>query len=695
MKRWTVLRSREEAANKLAEAEGLGRLGSAVMAARGYGDAASLGEFLNPGELLDPFLLPDMQKAADIINQAIDNGEVICVYGDYDCDGVTASAIVYDYLLNMGGRVLCYIPERSEGYGLNRRAIEEIHESEASLIVTVDNGISAHEEAEYIYELGMRLVITDHHQPSDRLPVAEAVVNPHLESSRSEFKELCGAGVALKLLAALEGGSYDMVFEQYGDIVAIGTIADIVPLVGENRAIVKKGLSLLKDTENCGLISLMEESGVDPSSVTSETAAFSITPRINAAGRFGSAMTALDMLTCEQEEAGELSRELCRLNEKRKEAENKITGEILSRLESEPSLARKRVLVISGEGWHHGVIGIAAAKVMELCEKPVIILSSDSDGLYRGSARSFGGFNIFDCFSYCSGILLKWGGHEKAGGLTVRGEDLERLDEMIQEYAGLRHPVMPKYTLSADRLIRGSELTPENIDGLERLEPFGEGNPVPLFAFYGARIASVAPLKSGAHTRLELEYDGARLSALLFRVKTAELALVPGDLIDLMGRLQAKSYMGRRSVSVIVSDYRLHGIKQEDYLSSYDTYESYIRNEDCEPSALRDGLPDRSELIEIYKTVAAASCPIGRELIYGRLIGKGISSFKLSVALDSFRELGLIRESGFGSGSKIELVKTDKKVDIMSAPAISGLRKRISSLEAKGANTNSGGWGNG
>ena len=670
MKKWTVLQSNPECVKKILSSCDLMPLTAHVMSARGYNDIESLREFFDIGELCDNSRLKDMQKAVDAINQAVENGELIYVYGDYDCDGVTASSILYDYLRNIGADVRCYIPERAEGYGLNASAIDRIYREGASLIVTVDNGISAVSEAEYIYSLGMKLVITDHHQPSETLPRAEAVVDPHRSDCPSSFKELAGVGVALKLLAALDDGNYDIVTEQYADIAAIGTIADVVPLVSENRIIVTRGLELLRNTENAGLISLITESGLSPENIDSGSVAFAVAPRINASGRFGSAMTAFNMLTGEDESVTECARELIRLNTMRKETEAQIEQEIAGIIGNDPKIAEKRVIVLSGRGWHHGVIGIVAARMVEMYEKPVIVISEDSDGFARGSARSVKGFNIFKCFEYCKELLVKFGGHEGAGGLTIKASDIPAFDDMVQCYAMEAHPQMPRYTITIDKLVSGSDLSFENIYDLKRLQPYGAGNAEPVFGFSGALVNAVVPLKNGEHTRLDIEYDGVGLQAFLFRHKTASLDIRQGDRIDLAGTLSVNSFKGTKRISLTVCDYRLHGIRQDKYLAAYEAYEMFRRGERLDKAVLIKALPSREEMIAVYKAVRELKAAANSETLYARL---GLNAFKLNVILDSFRDTGLI--SIAGHRRSIRLIKPDGKVDIAASETMTKLKQ--------------------
>ncbi len=671
MKKWTVLSADESAVNKILGSTDLAPLTAHVMAARGYKTVEALQEFFNSYELSSPFLLADMQKAVSAIYEAIEQGETICVYGDYDCDGITASSIVYNYLLNMGADVICYIPERQEGYGLNTAAIDTIKENGARLIVTVDNGISAFKEAEYIKSLGLKLVITDHHQPQDTLPTALAVVNPHRADNGECFKDLAGVGVALKLLAALDDGNYDMVLEQYGDIVALGTVADVVPLISENRIIVKKGLELLKNTENEGLIALMAEAGVNPEKLSATTLGFSLAPRINASGRFGSPITAFDCLTDEEGNAPTYACELCRLNDTRKKAEGEIYAQISAKILENPEILNNRVLVIHGEGWHHGVIGIVASRLLEATGKPTVLLSSDGGGLAKGSARSVKGFNIFKCFEACSEHLEKYGGHECAGGLTLKISEIESFNSAVQAYAKTAMPEMPRLVLTADKLLKPTDLSAESIKDLKRLEPFGAENPEPMFAISGAQILNIYPLKNGEHTKLDLQFGTARLQALMFGQKTLELAYRQGSAVDLMGHLGVSEFRGKTSIVLTVCDIRPHGIRQESIFAGADSYACFKRGESLPKAYLQKGLPTRDELVLLYKHLSETVALSAEELA----VASGVNSFKSAVALDAFCETGLAARCGIGLSAKA--VKVTQKADISSSPTLKKLQNLL------------------
>ena len=675
MKKWTVSRADAARVNRIRTSTDLPPLLAEVMAARGYNTAESLAAFFNGEELSDPFLLADMDKAVDAINAAVENGEKICIFGDYDCDGVTSSAILYGYLMSMGADVSVMLPEREGGYGLSISAVEKMHNSGVSLIVTVDNGISAIEEAKRIAELGMSLVVTDHHQPLEVLPEALAVVDPHRPGCLSPFKMLCGAGVVLKLCAALDGGDYGTVCEQYLDLAAIATVADVVPLIGENRVIVSSGLRLLKNTENVGLLSLLEQCGTSPEAVNSTALAYTIAPRINASSRFGSPMTAFNMLTAEDESAAGYAAELIRLNSMRKTAEGGVMGEIAAMIDSDPKLLEGRVLTVAERGWHSGVIGIVAARLVEMYEKPALVISIGDGGLARGSARSVEGFNVFKCFDHCRELLIKYGGHELAGGLTVSEDNIPALREKIESYALEFHCAMPRATLNADKLLTGADLTFDNAAALSRAEPFGQGNPEPLFAVSGAVIKAVYPLKNGEYTKLDLSLDDVSASALFFKEKTADFPLKVGDRIDLMANMLPNEYKGNRSVSLKAVDYRLHGVKQDRFFAACDVYEKFRRGEKVEKRLLEKGLPDRAELVGVYKYIAGSASPLTFESLYARVQSDSLNAFKLRIMIDAFADTGLLKYSP--SSGRIEPSAPKSRVDIETSETLKKLRAMI------------------
>ena len=396
-----------------------------ILAARGITNPTeALTLLAGEEELTDPMLLTDMDKACARILQAIDNEETIVVFGDYDVDGVTATALLYQHLKGMGANVKCMLPSREgDGYGLSKNAIQSIHDKGCQLIVTVDNGIAAIEEAEFAASLGVDLIVTDHHLPHEVLPKAVAVVDPRRADDTSPFKGLCGAGVAFKLCAALDGCPPEEMLDYCGDLAAVGTVADVMPLTGENRTLVKAGLRQLQQTDRPGLMALLEEVGLAGKPVTAENVSYAIAPRINAAGRMDSAVTALQLVLCEDEDrAAELAHRLTEINVSRQETEQEIVKAAQELLDREPGLLEDRVILLWGQNWHPGVIGIVASRLVEKTGRPVIVVSIDENGEGKGSGRSVQGFNLHECIASCADLLLRFGGHAMAAGLSVRAE---------------------------------------------------------------------------------------------------------------------------------------------------------------------------------------------------------------------------------------------------------------------------------
>ena len=464
--------SKQKYAAALAAQQKENALLAGVLTARGITDPTeALTLLAGEEELSDPSLLTDMDKACERIWRAIDEGETIVVFGDYDVDGVTATALLYQHLKGMGATVKCMLPSREgDGYGLSRNAIRSIHDKGCKLIVTVDNGISAVEEADYAAELGIDLIITDHHLPPETLPKAIAVVDPRREDDTSPFKGLCGAGVAFKLCAALDGCPPEEMLEYCGDLAAVGTVADVMPLTGENRTIVKAGLRQLQNTDRPGFCALLEEVGLAGKPVTAENISYAIAPRINAAGRMDSAVTALQLVLCEDEDrAVELAHKLSDINIQRQETEMEIVKAAQELLDAEPERLEDRVILLWGRDWHPGVIGIVASRLVEKTGRPVIVVSVDEHGEGKGSGRSVQGFNLHECIASCADILLRFGGHAMAAGLSVREEDLQTLRQRLNDWAARECPVLRTPPLECDLSVHLDRLTVESVRRLDML----------------------------------------------------------------------------------------------------------------------------------------------------------------------------------------------------------------------------------
>ena len=673
MKKWKLNAPQRDVVSRLATGCGVTTLAAAALAARGHSSPDSVMEKLQADGLSDPFLIKDMQKAADIINEALDTGKKICIYGDYDCDGVTATAILYSYLTEAGADVFCYIPERSEGYGLNTNAIDKISAKGTELIITVDNGISAVAEADYIYILGMKLIITDHHQPGETIPKAEAVVDPHQKDDLSPFKYACGAVVALKLIAALDGGDYTFALEQFGDLAALATVADIVSLTGENRYIVSYGMERINNTDRPGLMALKEVSGYADKPIDSQGIGFGLAPRINVAGRLGSPSTALKLLLCEDyDEALDIAREIDVLNTRRKDAEAEIMAEVYEMADSDPSILRGRVIFVCGKGWNHGIIGIVASKIVDKFGKPCFI-ASEENGEIRGSARTVGDFSIFAALTAASDALSKFGGHPGAGGFSIKHGQQEKFRTLLEKYALENHKDMPEAELSADCPVTAPELNVENIRGLDVLEPFGMDNEKPLFYIENAQILDIFPLSGGLHSKLSFKLGYTNAEAIYFRHSSGELTVARGDFCDMVVSLGVNEFRGNVSPSVYITDIRLHGFEQSRYFAGLRSFEAFMRGEALPKNYYPAMLPERDDSVKIYKNIPEGGIPF--DTLYLKLKDNRLNYCRFCVAAEALRQSGLISISS--EDSRIRRIPVTKRADLNAAPVLIELKKHI------------------
>lgn len=650
-----------------------GELLGGVMLSRGITTLDRAREFFGCSSLSDPLLLKDMESAVDVIRQALDEGKKITVYGDYDCDGVTSTAMMYGYLDAMGAEVEYYIPDRSEGYGMNIPALEKILDQGTELIITVDNGVSAVEEAEYIRQRGAQLVITDHHQPPQELPVCEACVNPHRQDDNSPFKELCGAGVVLKLLCALEEDE-EFVMEQYAELAAVGTIGDVMPLVGENRYIVRRGIEDIRASQNIGIDRLLRTAGVSPESVDATTVAFSICPRINAAGRIAAADKAVQLLMADSpEQAGLLSEELNLMNENRRAEEARIMEDVSRQLESDPSILRERVLVVSGEGWHHGVIGIVAARLLEKYGKPVLMISVEN-GEARGSARGIDGFSIYKLLDRCSRVLTKFGGHPKAGGFSLPADRIGDFRQMVYAFCRECYPKMPEYTVSADMEITGDRLTEEALNSLSQLEPCGEGNQRPVFLLRNCTVESKRALKDGRYTSFELRSGGVKLKAICFGIPFAKFHPEQGSMVDIIAAAELNEFRGVKSVTLKVQELRPSGFREDRFFAAQRTYEEISRGEGCDSRLAPRVIPDRNALMAVYDLLRKYGGAMSAEelCIYG---GSDLNYCMLRIALDTFASAGMAEQSA--DADTVRLIPVTHKTDLMASGFLADLRRML------------------
>ena len=513
LKKWVVGNLNLGKVNRIREEFGISSLLSKALLSLGYEEQEDIKEFVDP-EILDydPFEIPDMEKGAERIMTAVESGEKIAVFGDYDADGITATAVVYSYLEGMGADVTYYIPERlSEGYGMNNDAIDRLYSEGVSLIVTVDNGISSHSEIEYAKEKGIEVVVTDHHKVSDELPDAYAVINPQREDCHV-FKELAGVGVAFMLVCALEGDLESML-EFYSDLVAIGTLADVVPVVNINRIIVKKGIESIKLRSNAGIAALLDISGA--SDINYQTVSFGVIPRINASGRMGSAEAALRLILSEdEEEIASLAEDVDSLNRLRQETELQIFSEAKEIIE-EKRLSGDNILVVSKENWHQGVLGIVATRISEMYAKPCILFSVKGDEAI-GSGRSTSEMPLYEALKECSEDLVRFGGHKFAAGMTVKTEKLEGFTKKLQKYYKEQSINAELPVMEICDVVSKNEINITAVEELEMLKPFGNENPQPVFMLTGLTLEEIYPIGEGKHSRLKLNSAGQSFYSVCF-----------------------------------------------------------------------------------------------------------------------------------------------------------------------------------
>ena len=680
-KQWKIAHPSPEGRAQL-ERAGIPSLLACVLSARGVTEPEQAWKLLTPGEepLLDPMLLKDMDRAVLRVTRALKRGETIAVYGDYDVDGITATCLLTDCLTRLGGRVRSYIPDRlEEGYGLNEEAVLHLAQQGVTLIITVDCGITAAREVEFARELGIDVVITDHHECKQAIPEAAAVVDPHRPDCPYPFKGLAGVGVALKLAMAAAGPDRaGLVFREYADLAAVGTVADVMPMTGENRTIVQTGLAALAHPRRVGLAQLMEEAGLGDKPVTSVSIGYTLAPRINAAGRMGQADLAAELLlTRDPGRAAALAQELCALNRERQTIECEIFQECVQRLERRP---QSGVILLADEHWHQGVVGIVASRLTEKYSCPVFMVCLDQ-GMGKGSCRSWGGVNLFHLLTQCQDLLEGFGGHAMAAGFTVREENIPALEcrlrqLVLEEQAGEELPSL----LDIDAAVLPQELTVEAVEALDALEPCGAGNPRPVLVLTGAHVISAAQVGRGRHLKLRLEGRGVPLDAIFFSVDGSELGLTPGCRVDVAFYPQINDFRGVRSVQLQVVDLR-HAMTRAQLEQSI--YEKYRRGEPLSPQEAQSLLPTRAEFVCLWRYLERQCA--GQTFLedtLARIAQKSARSGGQSerpnhtlVCLEVMEERGLISLERQSGRVQITLHRLEHKVDLNASAILRRLRE--------------------
>lgn len=676
-KHWEVSALDKDRAAQLAEQYSIPFFLAMMLEIRGFRTPQQVEDMLGAIELSDPFLMKDMDKAVERIRLAIDRFEKIAVYGDYDADGVTSTSMVFTYLEAVGADVMYYIPQREgEGYGMNCNAVRRLHEQGVKLIITVDNGISSVEEIALAKELGIDVVVTDHHRPHEILPDAYAVVDAYRHDDTGPFRDFSGAGVALKLLIALEDGNAEGILEEYADLAALGTVGDVVPIVGENRLIVQAGLRSIQRKGRPGVAALQEEcfSGRE---LTATNLAFTLIPRLNATGRMGSPDKAVHLLCCEnEEEAYSLAQEICEDNDRRREVEAEILAEALAEIDRDPTLQYSRVMVVSGHGWHHGVIGIVAARITERFGKPCFVISEDGEWA-KGSGRSVEGFSLFEAVTYCKDVLDRFGGHPMAAGITLKAEYVTEFRRLMNEYAAKYCPEMPAPCIQLDCRLNPAGLSVEMPHVMQRLEPFGSGNAQPLFGLFHMELREIIPVGGGNHLRLRCQKQGTFIDCMRFGVQRADFPFEVGDHIDLAVTLDAKEFRGEDKLSVIVREIRLSGLDDREQIHSYRCYERFLRRETMQPAEQAVLRPNREELAAIYRMLAAQrGAGFGIESAMGALRPQNMTVGKLLFCFDIMKERGLIECTAAGERVQVTLLRQNGKVDIMASSILRELEER-------------------
>ena len=674
-RKWEIGNAEQSAVESLMEA-GYPYLVSLVLASRGVVTAEEAAAFLEHERTLShsPLLMRDMDRAVERINLALTRGEKIAVYGDYDVDGITATVILVDYLAGRGADCLHYIPRRIEdGYGLSDETIFYLYEQGVQLLITVDCGITGVDEVDYANSLGMDVVITDHHECKDNLPRACAVVDPHRSDCLYPFKHLAGCGVALKLVLALGGvDREEALFARYCTLAAIGTVADVMQMSGENRTIVSRGLASIEHSDFLGLHALLREAGLADKAISSVQIGFVLAPRINAAGRMGAADKAADLLLCDNEQrAAELARELCALNKERQSVEQAIYSQALEMIDELPRDQRS-ALVLASDEWHQGVVGIVASRLSEKYSCPSFMIHLNG-GIGKGSCRSWGGFNLFAALENCSDLLLGFGGHELAAGFTIEEEKIPafraRMNRCVREYQGV---AMPVSSLRADVCIRQpGRITLEEVAALDALEPYGSGNSRPVFCLCGAILERTQNVGQNRHLKLRLSKGNIQLDGIFFSATAENCGCAAGSRVDAAFYLQINEFRGSRSMQLQMVDIRPSltpsGREEESLL----LIQRCVRGEQLLPKEAMRLLPSREQYVRAWRmlqhTIPAEGLQTDRLPYLRKLAGalEGSESFlRATLCLEVFAERGLIETCHSGDTLTLHLTDQGKKVNL-------------------------------
>jgi len=670
---WNVAEPEVSAVNALVR-DGYSPLCAMILASRGISDSAQAHTYLDCcAPLCDPYLMKDMDLAAGRVGLAMTRGEKIAVFGDYDVDGITATCLLTDFLRRHGVDVVSYIPGRlEEGYGLNPIAIRQLHAEGVQLIITVDCGITAVSEAELCRELGIDLVITDHHECKDTLPYAAAVVDPHRPDCGYPHRNLSGVGVAFKLAAALSGDQ-EAVLQDYADMVCLGTVADVMLLQGENRVFVSRGLEALQDTHRPGIAALMAETGCAPETVSATSIGFMLAPRINAAGRMGRIELAIELfLTDDPIRAVDVARQLCELNRQRQSVESEIYTQAVSML---PEGQTPEAIVLADDSWHQGVVGIVASRIAEEYACPAFLICLDGDH-GKASSRSHGGFNLFSALTTLSPLLESYGGHELAAGFTISRENISEFRRQICRLAGEFYcDDTPRTSLDIDCAIAPELLTIRGIESLNTLEPCGSGCPKPVLMMKNLTIERIQQVGSGRHMRLQLRSGRSQINAIYFSATPASASVAQGDVVDVAFTPQINEFRGERTVQMNVTDIRPSCIAEcspecADYRA--------LLADALTAEIARSLYPERATLALVWRYLSCSGGSLLEEPIclcrkIVRWSGKPLSLGQLMTCLDVFREVELLQLEKLHKNLSIRLTPGPGKADLNESQTLQRL----------------------
>lgn len=682
MKVWSVAKVNKERAIAMANKLEIPPLLAMMLDIRGITKEEDVINFLQENkDFSDPFLMKDMDKAVERITTAVENGEKICVYGDYDADGVTSTSLLYSYLRDsLGADVMFYIPTRTgEGYGMNKGAVDKIHSQGVTLIITVDNGISAREEIDYANSLDIDTVITDHHMPSGAIPKAVAVVNAHQKDDKSPFKDFSGVGVAFKLVMAIEGeyADVDSLLENFSDIATLGTIGDIVPLVGENRTLVKNGLRHIQNSDRIGINAMKQESGIAEKKINSSNVAFTLVPRINAGGRLGSSEKSVNLLLTEDEdEAVTIADKLGMDNRERQSIEKEILASIDEEVRRTPNIVNDKILVFAGKGWHQGVVGIAASRIKDIYDKPTIIIGIDDDGVARGSGRSVEGFSLCDAVFACSEHLTHYGGHPMAIGISLEKEKINDFRKAINAYC--KDIKMPYNILHIDCKLNPNQLDLSILDSLSYIEPCGASNPSPIFGLYNMTVIATKEMGNGKHMRITLSRGQGQVPvyAVYFNHNCQSCSYRNGDIVDVAVSLDRNIYNGQENLSVIIKDIKYSQSNNEELIDSERIFDKFAKRYRLTKNEVMSILPTRNDFAYVYRFLKQNKGFIYGEYALVNALNYKISMGKLIVILYSMKELGLINWQQGLYQSIIEM-KESGKVNLEDSVFIKKLKEGI------------------